>query len=103
MKLIPFTVSTLEYNVMVILEPEHTERMQKADPAQIGLEQLGQPWLSFNLKKIIITSPGAEDLKKVEELIARREVTEALKFLSRGFEYRPDQGDTGDAYKSALR
>lgn len=98
MKLVPFMVDTLVFNLLVVLEPENLDRMEKNDPAQIGMRQLGHPWTSFTLGTVIIVNPSADDLQRFDKLMVQGSVREAMELLTRGFEDRPDLGDSDAPY-----
>lgn len=97
--LIPMRRSAEHYDLIVIYDDKAFERMRAHDPAQVNLSMIGEPWTSLKLRQIWETHESAEDTKKVIDMIRAGGQTQAvLKFLFRGFEYRPDLGDDDGPY-----
>lgn len=100
MKLVPFETKQGEFNVFAILEDTNIERLKKFDPAQIDVKKMGQPWSSMRLNTVVIGYCPPADRQLIDNLFARGQAARAIEFLSRGFEYRQDLGDTDEPYKS---
>lgn len=93
---IPFKVSDLHYSIMVVFQDENLERIRAYDPAEISVPQIEQEMtLSHNLrlKDVIVTYANPADMEHLEELWRQDKGHEALRFLCRGWKYRPDAGD----------
>lgn len=100
---IPFQISETEFSIMIVLQDENIERMKEYDPAELSLPLLSGPFLNvLDLRDIIISYATADDYQKVTELCRRREPHKALKYLSRGFKFRPDKGDSDLPYESLM-
>jgi hypothetical protein len=100
MLLIPFEVGGGEFSVFVVLEGENLERMKANDPAQINVWKMGEPFARLKLRDVMITSPSADDVAKALVLIRGGQPRKAMEFLSRGFKYQPDRGDSDLPYTS---
>jgi hypothetical protein len=90
------------YSITVVLENDNIDRMWKYDPASVVLASLGRPWSELKLKDLVITYATEEEKGRVLEMCASGQVIDALRLLSRGFQFRPDQGDYDGPYVSGL-
>jgi hypothetical protein len=99
MYMIPFQINPQEYSVFVVLEEENLERMKAYDPAEFNLWKLGDSWLTLRLRDVIIGYATGPDSARVMELCRAGKPNSALRHLSRGFRYRPDQGDSNLPYE----
>lgn len=106
MYVLPFQTTPEEYSIFVLLDDEGIERIKAYDPAQVDVAKTlaGMPVRpGQRLMHIIIGYANQEDMKHVLELFQQGLRAEALKFLSRGFEFRPDLGDHDGPYVTLLR
>lgn len=97
---LPIAISPTEYALYVFLQNENLERMRKYDPAEVKLAHLGDAFRDLKLKEVIIGFATDEDFERVMELCQAGKPKEALRHLTRGFRYRPDQGDHDGPYLS---
>jgi hypothetical protein len=96
----PVQVSQHEYDLVVIADESTIERMRRHDPAIFQMDKMPPPWPRLRLRSAYFCfedSPGIETLKK---LIDQGAIDEARQFLLRGFQERPDLGDSDDPYHS---
>ena len=100
MMVLPFRISDTHYSIFVVLGPENLDRIQRYDPAEVTVNKLGNPFVSLKLKDVIISFATPEEEVKVMELCGSGSPREALQLLSRGFKYRPGQGDYDGPYLS---
>jgi len=100
MILIPFQINENEYNIFCALQIDNLERIQKYDPAQIQPHKLGKEWDALKLNTVLIGFANNRDLQRVQAWVAAGQPDEALKYLSRGFEFKPEQGDHDGMYGS---
>lgn len=98
MQIIPFKTEPGRYNLFVILEDANVERIKQYDPAQFDARKLPEEWHACTLDVIIIGYANAHDIAKVRELIGRGAAASAMEYLSRGFAYKPLQGDNDFPY-----
>lgn len=97
---LPFQTSPTEFTVFVFLQEENIARMREYDPAEVITTRLGGEFQKLRLSEIVIGFATEEDFERVMELCQRGEPKEALRHLTRGFRYRPDQGDRDGPYLS---
>jgi hypothetical protein len=91
---IPFAIDARRYSVYVGFDDEGMERLKAYDPGELVLKQLGEPWISRELKDVLIGYCSPADFAKIQEIIAEtNNPGEALLYLTRGWKYRPDAGD----------
>lgn len=86
------------FDVIVICDDMVLERMRRQDPAQLHVPAMGEPWASLKLRDVFLTYETPEDTAKVIALFRDGKHREAMKFLFRGFEFRPDLGDDDAPY-----
>lgn len=98
---LPLQVSETDYALYVFLEDENLERMRKHDPAVVATAHLGP---SFNhrlhLREVVVGYSTADDLARVMELCKAGKPLDALRHMTRGFRFRPGQGDHDGPYLS---
>ena len=97
---LPIQVSDNEYAVYVFLEDENLERMRAYDPAVVTTQAFGGRFASLRCKEVVVGYATAEDLNIVMGMCSEGKVKDALRHLTRGFRYRPDQGDHDGPYLS---
>jgi hypothetical protein len=90
----PVQVSQGEYALFVVLEDDNIVRMKEYDPAEVDLHKLGPPWNKLRLRTVIVgyLAPG-EDTKEFHRLIGEGRPKAAIRYLNRGFRFRPERGD----------
>lgn len=98
---LPLQIDEREYALYVFLEEENLDRMKEYDPAEVNTARLGEAFLRLRLREVIIGYATAADLKTVIELCHVGKPRKALRYMTRGFRYRPDQGDHDGPYLSA--
>lgn len=103
MILIPFVVGNGEYNMFIILEDENLRRMADNDPAQVNLWKMPAEFAGLKLRTVILASSNIMDRTKAIGMIQNGQPIEALKYLSRGFKFKPDEGDNDLPYLSQTK
>src|SRR5262245_5640908 len=93
MQAIPYRLNEDEYNVCLILEDENVARIKDHDPAELIISYLPEEWRQLRLNTVIITYASGGDLLEMRKLLDAGEIKQALRFLCRGFRFRPDKGD----------
>lgn len=78
--------------LLVILDPESLARMREADPAEVNLAEVSRKIGSTILQPIIHIC-YEEKTPEFERILQSGDVKALLKYLSRGWRFRPDQGD----------
>jgi hypothetical protein len=74
--------------------------MRQYDPAEVNIPKLGGYWWRLKLRDVVLAYATAADWEHAKQLFDAGEGQAAMRYLSRGFRYRPDQGDHDDPYKS---
>jgi hypothetical protein len=103
MYVIPFQFNNTEYSVLVILQDENLERMKQYDPAEVSIAKVleQRPALQkLRLRHIHIGYGTESDMQECSRMISEGNLHGALALLSRGFRYRPQDGDHDGPYKS---
>jgi hypothetical protein len=100
MIVIPFEINAQEFNMFVVLENDNLERMKLFDPAQVDLSKLSGNFRHKRLNTLIVGYGTAEDIQRVLALAKEGKVQDGLKYLSRGFAFRPEAGDNDGPYLS---
>ncbi len=97
MFVVPFRVSSTEFSIFILLQDENLERMKEYDPAEVTVDKIviGSDFHGLSVKDILLGYGTNDDLITATELIQGGEHIKALRFLSRGFKYRPNDGDAG--------
>lgn len=99
MHLVPFKINDETYNLFIVLEEKNITRMKGYDPAQVNITKMPPEWLGLKLGTIIIGYGTKEDIKQFEHLLNSGAPAAALEWLSRGFAFRPREGDNDEAYR----
>jgi hypothetical protein len=89
--MIPFSDEPGTYKLFIVLEDDNIERIHEADPAQISFPVPG--WESERLVLILVGYANAGDRNRVLQYVQENRPMDALKYLSRGFQFRPERGD----------
>lgn len=93
MTVLPFQLNAREYSVLIAFDDEGIERIRLYDPGELHLSMLGPPWIHLKLRDVIVTYCNADDLVRANEMCAAGDQKGAYRWLTRGFVFRPDQGD----------
>ena len=99
---IPFKISQRHYSIFVILEEDNLKRLKDYDPAEIVLSNFPEEWKSLQLKDIIIGYANEKDKTTVNAFFEQGEPEKALRYLSRGFKFKPEDGDHDNKYESIM-
>lgn len=93
MTVLPFQINAREYSVIMAFDEEGLGRIRQYDPGELHLYTLGPPWTLLKLKDVIVTYCTASDLDRVLELCRAGDTRAACRWLTRGFKFRPEEGD----------
>lgn len=99
---LPVRISDSEMDLYVILETENLDRMRAYDPAEIVHSALGEKWKDLALRKVVLMFATAADLRTIMPPLENGDPLTALRYLSRGWRYRPESGDHDRNYDSLL-
>lgn len=97
---IPLQVNPAQYDLFIILEDENIERIKKYDPAEVVGKNLPPQWSSTKIRNIMILYANAEEVKRLALITDTNDAVNQLKELSRGWKYKPEEGDNDEPYQS---
>lgn len=101
MMAIPLPVSDREFDMMIVLLPDNLDRMQQHDPAEVVKEHLGSPWTEMQIRNIMVAYATQEEGKElIKRVQADPDPAGVWEWLTRGFRYRPEAGDSNEPYTS---
>lgn len=96
---IPFRkVGEQTYGALIVLEDVGMDRLREHDPAMIDLPRMGEPWASLQLTSLTLAYETTEDCAKISALVRENKIGEVMRFITRGFKYRPELGDDDAPY-----
>jgi hypothetical protein len=98
---IPYQVDDDHYNVMVVLADVNIARLKLRDPVELCTQALhetcGKPFAKLRLRDVVITYATVEEIKAVTVMLDAGEGHKALRLLTRGYKFRPEEGDDSPA------
>lgn len=103
MFLIPFQINEQEYSLFIGLQNENWERIREYDPAEVRLREVVRQkplFGSLRLRDVIVGYVTDEDINVAMGKFLAGKPQEAMRFLTRGFRYRPEAGDHDGPYLS---
>lgn len=99
LRVIPWQVDATHYSLMIVLQDGNIERLREHDPVEVPLTMLGPKFAGLQLRDVTVTYATDEDIREVERLGQQGDIRDALRYLTRGFRFRPDRGDHDDPPK----
>lgn len=90
---IPLQVNDGEYIIVIALPQSSIDRIKKRDPAEIPVNQMGEPFDHLRLRDVYITYYDEKDDQVIRRKVAEYDIKGALEVLRRGWAYRPELGD----------
>lgn len=94
---IPFRVSFTQFSVVVVLTEGNLTRMRVYDPAEVDIQAIragsGPPYTELELADVIICFGTEADITEMTRLITAGQWMEALRYITRGYRFRPEVGD----------
>lgn len=94
--------NTQKMDLFIFLQDENLERMKLYDPAEVVKKLLPVEFQNLEIRNVIIGYATHEDFLKITTMCKDGTSFEALRYLTKGFKYRPDLGDSDSAYLSLL-
>lgn len=98
--IVPWAVSPVSYQLAVILEDDNLKRIKEYDPAEVLTDKLGAPWTGMKLVGITIHYATTKEIQELSRCVNPAQATAMLRSLSRGWKYRPKEGDHDGNYGS---
>lgn len=99
MMTVPLQIDAVHFDLFVILEDENIERIKNYDPAELVGKSLGSPWIYLRIRNVIILYATADETRRLSECANKPATVDMLRHLSRGWEHRPDKGDSDESYQ----
>jgi hypothetical protein len=101
---LPVQINENEMDVYVILQPENLDRIKAYDPAEIVRSRLGEGWKDMAIRNVVLMFATAADIATIAPLFEAGNLLAALRYLARGWHYRPESGGDYDtiSYDSLL-
>lgn len=103
MFVIPFQINDKEFALLVCLEDKNLERIRAYDPAEVNLSRMNGivKWQGLQLRDVIIAYATDADFDRMQEMLAAQApIADVLRFFTRGYRYRPEEGDRDGLYVS---
>jgi len=101
MHCIPAIVSEHDYDLFVILQDDNIARIKTYDPAEILTASFPQSHQARKIRNVVIMYATEKEVAKVIAMCEAGDLNNALKYLSRGWVFRPECGDNNDPYRHA--
>lgn len=79
--------------LVVVLGSDNLERMQEGDPAEVKLKELASGKNRHLLLQPTVVLCYEKDMGKVTKLANAGDIQALLKYLNRGWKFRPERGD----------
>lgn len=102
MMVLPVAINDREFDLWIVLTPENLARMCQYDPAELVKANLGEPWTGMQIRNVMLTAVTDEEARELPAR-SRANLEGALRWLSRGFKYRPEAGDHDEPYENVLQ
>ena len=104
MLILPFQLSPSEtYSLFIGFDDEGIDRLRTYDPGVVQQDQLPPEWSQLKLVEVIVGYYTADDQQHIVSLLQDGHFREALRYLTRGFTYKPELGDHDGPAVSLLR
>jgi hypothetical protein len=94
---IPMQVSPAEFDLILVMKPINLERLQQYDPASLPLESVNGLFPGLKLRCITLAFATPEECQQImDHRRLGHKIGAILELLSRGWEYRPECGDSDE-------
>jgi len=80
-------------DVLVVMGEENMRRIREYDPAEISWHEFPPEYRNRMPGTIAITFATAEEMERIEKLAMEGRKGEAFELVTRGFRFRPEEGD----------
>ena len=96
---VPIQYDSCCYDVWVFLEQENLDRIKEYDPAEWDLDKMPGNWRHLRLRKVVLAFASGQEIQRLMQSASRTEVIKLCKELSRGWKYKPQEGDSDAPYQ----
>lgn len=103
MMCIPMQSGPNEFVVHLILGNENIERLKAYDPAEFLIGHLPPPYRTWTLKGVMLMYATPEEQQRLQQIGDVDRLIAELKQLSRGWTYKPEQGDHDGDYQAPTK
>ncbi len=90
---LPAVINDVCYDLFIILQDENIARMKAYDPVEVVTAQFPIPIADRKIHNVMVMYATDEDVETITALCQAGQLPKALKYLSRGFRFRPDDHD----------
>ena len=102
MMALPMLVSETEMDVFIILQSENIDRLMEYDPAELVKDRMGD-YAKLGIRNVVITYATDADIATIMPMLQDGNLRDALRHLTRGWQYRQEAGDNDNRYESLRR
>lgn len=95
---VPLKINDREFDLFVILEEQNLARIRAYDPAEIVKSYLGPPFDAMQIRNVMLAFASPEEVQDLPRRFSENPRA-ALRWLSRGFRFRPEKGDHDGDYQ----
>ena len=103
MFVIPTKVNDREYDVLVVLDDDGIERIKRRDPAEIVSKKFPPEFRGLRMRNVGITYAEENEIEEILARVRSGDIAGVLRYLTRGFKFQPEKGDTDEPYQSVLK
>ena len=100
MFVIPMLTDDGRADYWIVLEDDNMVRLKTHDPAEVVFRHMPEQWQRVPVRTIVLAYASPADRLRVFELTMSGQIAEALRVLSRGYQYREGVDGSGDPYES---
>jgi hypothetical protein len=80
-------------NLVIVLGDDNIQRIKQYDQAEIIWQELPWKYSSRRPHTIAVAYATADEMQAIDGLAREGKQQEAIDLVTRGFQFRPDQGD----------
>jgi len=100
---VPLQLNPSEYDLFIVLEDDNLSRIVKdRDPAEIRSSAMGR-FARLKIRNINIVYANPEEAKLLPTCCTVGEFAKFLMNLGRGWKFRPEMGDSDEAYQTPAK
>ncbi len=102
MMALPVIVNERCYDLFIILQDDNIERMKVYDPTEVILANFADRFIDRLVRNIVIMYGNEADIVRFTAMCQTGDVQGALRYMARGYKWRPQDRDESGGYESLL-